>query len=73
MVTHSISEACFMSDRVVVLSSRPGRITRIVTIPLDRPRERSIVDTKAFGRICGMVREALGSGGGLEEDTSIKE
>jgi NitT/TauT family transport system ATP-binding protein len=73
MVTHSISEACFMSDRVVVLSRRPGRITRILTIPLDRPRERSMVDTKAFGRICGMVREALGSGGGLEEDTSIRE
>jgi NitT/TauT family transport system ATP-binding protein len=73
MVTHSISEACFMSDRVVVLSHRPGRITRIVTIPLDRPRERPMVDTKAFGRICGMVREALGSGGGLEEDTTIKE
>jgi NitT/TauT family transport system ATP-binding protein len=73
MVTHSISEACFMSDRVVVLSHRPGRITRIVTIPLDRPRDRSMTDTKAFARICGMVREALGSGGGLEEDTSIKE
>jgi len=73
MVTHSISEACFMSDRVVVLSHRPGRITRIVTIPLGRPRERSMVDTKAFGRICGMVRDALGSGGALEEDTSIKE
>lgn len=73
MVTHSISEACFMSDRVVVLSHRPGRITRIVTIPLDRPRERSMTETKAFARICGMVRDALGSGGGLEEDTSIKE
>ena len=73
MVTHSISEACFMSDRVVVLSHRPGRITRIVTIPLDRPRERSMTETKAFSRICGMVRDALGSGGGLEEDTSIKE
>jgi NitT/TauT family transport system ATP-binding protein len=73
MVTHSISEACFMSDRVVVLSHRPGRITRIVTIPLGRPRERSMVDTKAFGRICGMVRDALGSGGASEEDTSIKE
>jgi len=73
MVTHSISEACFMSDRVVVLSHRPGRITRMVTIPLDRPRERSMVETKAFGRICGMVRDALGSGGELEEDTSIKE
>ncbi len=73
MVTHSISEACFMSDRVVVLSHRPGRITRIITIPLDRPRERSMTDTKAFVRICGMVREALGSGGALEEDNSIKE
>jgi NitT/TauT family transport system ATP-binding protein len=73
MVTHSISEACFMSDRVVVLSHRPGRITRIITIPLDRPRDRSMTDTKAFVRICGMVREALGSGGALEEDTSIKE
>jgi NitT/TauT family transport system ATP-binding protein len=73
MVTHSISEACFMSDRVVVLSHRPGRINRIVSIPLDRPRERSMTDTKAFARICGMVREALGSGGALEEDTAIKE
>lgn len=73
MVTHSISEACFMSDRVVVLSQRPGRIVRIIPIPLDRPRERSMTETKAFPRICGMVREALGSGGGLEEDTSIKD
>ena len=73
MVTHSISEACFMSDRVVVLSHRPGRITRIINIPLGRPRERPMTDTKAFVRICGMVREALGSGGPWEEDTSIKE
>jgi NitT/TauT family transport system ATP-binding protein len=73
MVTHSISEACFMSDRVVVLSHRPGRITRIIAIPLDRPRERSMTDTKAFVRICGMVREALGSGGAPGEDTAIKE
>jgi NitT/TauT family transport system ATP-binding protein len=73
MVTHSISEACFMSDSVVVLSHRPGRIARIISIPLDRPRDRSMTETKALARICGMVREALGSGGGLEEDTSIKD
>ena len=72
MVTHSISEACFMSDRVGVLSHRPGRIVRIVSIPLDRPRDLSMTETKAFARICGMVREALGSGGDLEEDESIK-
>lgn len=73
MVTHSISEACFMSDRVVVLSHRPGRIARIVSIPLDRPRERSMTETKAFARICSMVRETLGSGGILEDNGSIKE
>jgi NitT/TauT family transport system ATP-binding protein len=73
MVTHSISEACFMSDRVVILSQRPGRIVRMISIPLDRPRERSVTETKAFARICGMVREALGSRDGLQEDTSIKE
>jgi NitT/TauT family transport system ATP-binding protein len=73
MVTHSISEACFMSDRVVVLSQRPGRIVRIIPIPLDRPRDRSMTETKAFPKICRMVREALGSGGGLEEGTSIKD
>ena len=73
MVTHSISEACFMSDRVVVLSHRPGRISRIINIPLQRPRDRMMVETKAFGRICGMVREVLGSGGTLEQEGSIKE
>jgi len=67
MVTHSISEACFMSDRVVVLSHRPGRITRIIPIPFPRPRERSMVETKAFTRICSMVREALGSGVGSDD------
>ncbi len=72
MVTHSISEACFMSDRVVVLSRRPGRIVRMISIPLDRPRDRSMTETKAFARICAMVREALGSGE-PEEDASIKD
>jgi NitT/TauT family transport system ATP-binding protein len=72
MVTHSISEACFMSDRVVVLSHRPGRIVRMISIPLDRPRERSMTETKAFARICAMVRDALGSGE-PEEDASIKD
>ena len=73
MVTHSISEACFMSDRVVVLSQRPGRIVRMIPIPLDRPRERSMMESRDFTRICGMVREALGSGGELREDPSIKD
>jgi ABC-type nitrate/sulfonate/bicarbonate transport system ATPase subunit len=62
-----------MSDWVVVLSHRPGRIVRMISIPLDRPRERSMTETKAFARICAMVRDALGSGGESEEETSIKD
>jgi len=40
-VTHSCDEAVFLSDRVVVLSSRPGRIRKIIQIPLSRPRDRT--------------------------------
>ncbi len=39
-VTHDVEEAIYLSDRVVVLSARPGRIQRIVQVPLTRPRNR---------------------------------
>jgi sulfonate transport system ATP-binding protein len=41
MVTHDIEEAVFLADRIVVLSSRPGRIRRIVPVPMPHPRERT--------------------------------
>ena len=44
LVTHDIDEAIYMSDRIVLLSPRPGRIERILEIPLERPRQRNSED-----------------------------
>ena len=40
-VTHSVDEAVYLADRLVVLSSRPGRVCEIIPIELDRPRNRT--------------------------------
>jgi NitT/TauT family transport system ATP-binding protein len=47
-VTHSIAEAIYLSDRVVVLSPRPGRVVEIVDVPLGRPRDPSIKRKPVF-------------------------
>jgi ABC-type nitrate/sulfonate/bicarbonate transport system ATPase subunit len=44
MVTHDIEEAIYLSDRVVILSCRPGRVKRIIPVPLPRPRDRASYD-----------------------------
>jgi sulfonate transport system ATP-binding protein len=54
LVTHDVEEAVFLGDRVVVMSSSPGRIKRVVPVPLSRPRVRS---TPEFQRIKESVLE----------------
>jgi len=67
-VTHSIPEAVFLSTRVAVMSARPGRITRIVDIPLPQPRNEETREDPLYFRVITEVREALRAGGGLEPD-----
>jgi len=58
-VTHSISEAVFLSTRVVVLSPRPGRIARVVDVDLPRPRNEKTRALPRFFELVTTVREHL--------------
>lgn len=61
MVTHDIDEAVFTSDRVIVLSPRPGRILEEVRIDLPRPRRQDMIATEQFqqysSRIWNLIHE----------------
>jgi NitT/TauT family transport system ATP-binding protein len=50
LITHSITEAVQLSDRIVVMTYRPGRVKRIIDIDLPRPRTSEVVSSTAFGR-----------------------
>lgn len=58
-VTHSIPEAVFLSDRVVVMSPRPGRITDIIDTRADGPRDEALRESPAYFARVTAVREAL--------------
>jgi NitT/TauT family transport system ATP-binding protein len=55
LITHNITEAVQLSDRVIVMTYRPGRIKRIVDIDLPRPRASDIVGSPRFGELVGMI------------------
>jgi NitT/TauT family transport system ATP-binding protein len=61
-ITHSISEAVFLSDRVAVMTARPGRIEAIVDVQLPRPRDLAILADDRFVRLTHVVREHLDRG-----------
>lgn len=58
-ITHSLTEAVHLSDRVLVMSARPGRIKRMVTVDIDRPRGSDVVTTDRFNRIVDDIWEEL--------------
>lgn len=59
LVTHSINEAAFLSDRVVVLAARPARVTEVVDIPFERPRTLDLQQTAAFQDMLKHLRSCL--------------
>src|SRR3984885_5083085 len=66
LITHNITEAVQLADRILVMTYRPGRVKRIVDIDLPRPRSSEIVSSEAFGRyvaqIWGDLREEASRG-----------
>ena len=50
LITHNITEAVQLSDRVIIMTFRPGKVKRVVDIRLPRPRTDDIVGSEAFGR-----------------------
>ena len=64
MVTHSIGEAVFLADRVLIMSQRPGQIIAQVKVDLPRPRELATMGTARFGQLTQQVRECIGSAAG---------
>ena len=67
-VTHSIAEAVYLSDRVVVMSPRPGRITQVVDVALGASRDEDTREAEAYYAKITQVREALRS---VEGDAGV--
>ena len=62
LVTHSISEAVLMSDRVIALGVNPGRVVGDIAIDLERPRVSEMVSSSRFQELSNEVRDALAIG-----------
>ncbi|HEX3442425.1 MAG TPA: ABC transporter ATP-binding protein [Pseudolabrys sp.] len=77
LITHNITEAVQMSDRILVMTYRPGKLKRIVEINLPRPRTSEIVGSEAFGRyvaeIWADLREEASRGMKDEEAHALHE
>jgi NitT/TauT family transport system ATP-binding protein len=66
LVTHSIPEAVYLADRVVVMTPRPGRIVEIIDVDLPRPRRLSMHNTPEFGHYVDRIRRHFNSVGKLD-------
>jgi NitT/TauT family transport system ATP-binding protein len=65
-ITHSIPEAVFLADRVLVMTERPGSIAAIYDVPLPRPRRLRVMSDPAFGALTQTIRAHFYAQGALD-------
>jgi len=70
LITHSIAESVFLSDRVLVMSSRPGRIIETIPIDLPRPRSLDVVADPVFAATVLRIRRLLEHSGGADPNVT---
>jgi NitT/TauT family transport system ATP-binding protein len=77
LITHNITEAVQLSDRILVMTYRPGKVKRVVEIKLPRPRSSEVVSSEAFGRYVAQIwsdlREEASRGMEDEEGRKLRE
>ena len=77
LITHNITEAVQLSDRILVMTYRPGKVKRMVDIRLPRPRTSEIVSSEAFGRYVAQIwndlREEATRGLAEQESARLRE
>lgn len=66
LITHSIPEAVFLADRVVVMTPRPGRIDRVIDVRIDRPRTMQCMSSQRFGEVAGEIRSIFDQTGYID-------
>ena len=72
LITHNITEAVQLADRILVMTYRPGKLKRFIEIKLPRPRSSEIVSSEAFGRYVAQIWNDLReeASKGLKDDES---
>ena len=65
-ITHSIAEAVFLADRVLIMTPRPGHIAEAVRVEIPRPRALDVMATPEFGRLVQRIRAHFTAKGGLD-------
>ncbi len=71
-VTHSIAEAVFLSDQIIVMSRSPGRVVDTVTVDLPRPRELAVRETQDFSRYVARIRQIF-EGFGMLRGSHVRD